>query len=259
MGTITLAGVELDVWESGGGPPLLFLHGAGGFRGDHEFVELLGRQRRVIAPSHPGFGASALADWMDRPDDIAHLYLELLDRLGHPTLDVIGCSFGGWVAAELASMVPARIRRLVMVGPVGVKLGGRDTLDIPDIFATPAAVAEKLLYHEPERFRPDPAKMTDAELAIMLRNRESTALFAWEPYMHNPKLRHRLHRVTCPALFLRGKHDGLISAAYLEGYAALLPYARTQTIPDAGHIPHVERPAAFVDAALGFLTAGESN
>lgn len=253
MGRITLAGVDLDLWQGGDGPPLLLLHGAGGFRADDPFVGLLGRHRRVIAPSHPGFGDSALPDWIDRADDISHIYLDLVARLGDAPLDLIGCSLGGWIAAELASMVPGRFRRLVLVGPVGVKLGGRDTLDIPDIFAMPAADVEKLLYHDPARHRPDIGALSDAQLATMLRNRETTALLTWEPYMHNPKLRHRLHRVTCPSLFLRGESDGLVSAAYLEGYARLLPDARVTTIAAAGHVPQIEQPAAFVDAALAFL------
>jgi pimeloyl-ACP methyl ester carboxylesterase len=253
MRKITLAGVDLDVWEGGDGPPVLFLHGAGGFRAEDPFVDLLSRGRRVIAPSHPGFGGSALPGWLDRPDDIAVLYLELLAQLGHAQMDLIGCSLGGWIAAELASMVPERFRRLVLVGPVGVKLGGRDTLDIPDIFATPAAMAEKLLYHDPDRHRPNLTQLSDEQLAVMLRNRETTALLTWEPYMHNPKLRHRLHRVRCPALLLRGASDGLVSAAYLEGYAKLLPNARTATIAAAGHLPQIEQPAAFAATALAFL------
>src|SRR5580658_6744719 len=253
MATIDLAGLALDVWEGGDGAPLLFLHGAGGFRGDHPFLGLLGRRRRIFAPSHPGFGVSSLPDWIDRPEDIAQIYLGLLDRIAPGPIDLIACSLGGWIGAELVSMVPEKFRRLVFVAPVGVKLGSRDTLDIPDIFALPAETIEKLLYHEPERFRPDPAKMTDQELTVMLRNRETTALLTWEPYMHNPKLRHRLHRVTNKALFMRGEHDGLISAAYMDGYAALLPNARTWTLLDAGHVPQVERPDAFVSAALAFL------
>ena len=150
-------------------------------------------------------------------------------------------------------MVPEKFRKLVFVAPVGVKLGSRDALDIPDIFALPTATIETLLYHEPERHRADPSKMTDQELTVMLRNRETTALLTWEPYMHNPKLRHRLRRVTNQTLFLRGEHDGLISASYMEGYARLLPNARTQTVPNAGHVPHVEQPEAFVSAVLAFL------
>ena len=252
MATIELAGVALDIWEGGAGPPLLFLHGAGGFRGDHAFLELLGKRRRICAPSHPGFGMSSLPDWIDRPEDIAHIYLNLLDRIGEP-VDLIACSLGGWIGAELTSMAPERFRRLVFVAPVGVKTGPRNKLDIPDIFAIPAAEAEKLLYRTPEKFRPDPAALSDGELTVMLRNRETTALLTWEPYMHNPKLRHRLHRVTNKALFLRGEHDGLISAEYMDAYAKLLPNARTLTLPDVAHVPQVEAPEAFAAAALQFL------
>ena len=90
-------------------------------------------------------------------------------------------------------------------------------------------------------------------LRIMLRNRESFALFAWEPYLHNPKLPHRLHRVTCPTLFLRGARDGLISAPYVERYAALLPNARIVTLPDCAHVPQLEQPEAFAGAVNSFL------
>ena len=253
MATIDLAGIALDLWEGGDGPPLLFLHGAGGFRADHPFLGPLGRHRRVIAPSHPGFGLSALPAWIDRPEDIAHIYLNLLDRIEPGPVDLIACSLGGWIGAELTSMVPEKFGKLIFVGPAGVKLGSREALDIPDIFALPAAMVEKLLYYQPERFRADPAKMTDQELTVMLRNRETTALLTWEPWMHNPKLPHKLGRVNNQTLFLRGEHDGLISAEYMDAYAKLLPNARMLTLPNAGHVPQIEQPDAFVEAVLAFL------
>lgn len=255
MAIITVAGIDIDVWEGGDGPPLLFLHGAGGFRPNAAYLDLLGRHRRIIAPSHPGFGLSGIPEWMDRPDDIAHVYLELLDRLNMTRLDIIGTSFGGWIAAELATMQPHRLRRLVLVAPAGVKTGSREELDIPDIFAQPADAVQRMLYVDPEKFRVDPDAMTDEELRIMLRNRESLALFAWEPYFHNPKLPHRLHRVTCPTLFLRGAHDGLMSAEYTARYAALLPDAKIVTVPNAAHVPQLEQPEAFTAAILSFLQA----
>jgi pimeloyl-ACP methyl ester carboxylesterase len=144
----------------------------------------------------------------------------------------------------------------VLVGPVGVKTGPVDRLDIPDIFAQPQSALEKLLFHDPDRMRMDPARLTDEQLAIMVRNRETLALLAWEPYMHNPKLPHRLHRVTAPTLFLRGESDGLVSAEYLAAYARLLPNARTATIAAAGHAPHAEQPDAFANTVLTFLDAG---
>jgi pimeloyl-ACP methyl ester carboxylesterase len=253
--SIAIAGVELDLFEDGNGPPLLFLHSAQGFAPEHPYVPRLSADRRLIAPSHPGFGKSSLPDWIDAIDDIAYIYLELLDRLNLKQLDVIGCSVGGWIAAELATKSPASVRKLVLVGPVGVKTGPIDRLDIPDIFAIPQSEIERLLFHDPERMRADPSRLTDEQLAISVRNRETLALLSWEPYMHNPKLLHRLHRVTAPTLFLRGESDGLVSADYLAAYARLMPNASTDMIVAAGHAPQMEQPEAFTKKVLAFLGA----
>ena len=255
MKTVKIADVDLEFHESGQGSPILFLHGAGGFAPQQPFVAPLSAKHRLIAPSHPGFGRSSLPEWLDSIDDIAHIYLELLDTLGLSELDIIGCSIGGWIAAEIATKVPDRVRRLVMVSPVGVKVGSADKLDIPDIFAMPQSDVDKLLYHDPAKSAPDTKAMSDDQLAAMFRNRETLALLVWEPWMHNAKLKHRLHRVTCPALFIRGSSDGLVSDAYLKAYAALLPNARTHTIAAAGHVPHIEQPEAFASSVLNFLAA----
>jgi pimeloyl-ACP methyl ester carboxylesterase len=73
--------------------------------------------------------------------------------------------------------------------------------------------------------------------------------------MHNPKLLHRLHRVTAPTLFLRGESDGLVSADYLAAYARLMPNASTDMIVAAGHAPQMEQPEAFTKKVLAFLGA----
>jgi pimeloyl-ACP methyl ester carboxylesterase len=248
-----LAGVEIELFEAGAGEALLWLHGGNGFAPAHPFVAPFAARRRLIVPSHPGFGRSALPDWLDSVDDIAHLYLELLDLRGLARVGVVGCSIGGWIAAEMASKAPERFAKLVLVGPVGVKTGPPDKLDIPDIWALPQEEVNRLLFHEPARMQMDPAKLDDDQLSILLRNRETLALLTWEPWMHNPKLRHRLHRVKAPALFVRGASDGLVSAQYLENYARLLPNARIATIPAAGHAPHLEQSEAFAKAVLAFL------
>ena len=90
---------------------------------------------------------------------------------------------------------------------------------------------------------------------MLLRNRESLALLTWEPYMHNPKLKHRLHRAAMPALFIRGAKDGFVSKDYLSRYADLLPNAETMEIPGAGHAPQLEQPEKFTDSVLAFLEA----
>jgi pimeloyl-ACP methyl ester carboxylesterase len=252
---LKLAGVEVEVHEDGEGAPLLFLHSGQGFAPAQPYVGLLGKKRRLIAPSHPGFGRSGLPDWLDAPDDIAYVYLELMDRLGLERVDLVGCSIGGWIAAELATKAPERLKKLVLVAPVGVKTGPEDKLDIPDIFAIPAESVTRMLYHDPAKFPFDAAKFSDEELTILARNRETTAMLVWEPWMHNPKLKRRLHRIGVPTLFLRGASDGLVSADYLARYARLVPNARIETIALAGHAVQVEQPEAFTAKVFAFLDA----
>jgi pimeloyl-ACP methyl ester carboxylesterase len=255
---ISIAGVELEMFERGHGAPILHLHGDAGIAPDVPFIDLIARERRIIAPSHPGFGKSSLPDWLDSVDDIAHIYLELMDRLGLTRTDVVGLSIGGWIAAELATKVPERLERLVLIGPVGVKTGRPDKLDIPDVFALPQDKLDRLRFHDPAKNALDLASLPEEELHIVARNRETLALLTWEPYMHNPKLKHRLHRVNVPTLFLRGASDGIVSAEYLERYAALIPQARTETISEAGHLPHVEQPTATAAKVLHFLQSTQA-
>jgi len=251
--TIDIAGCEIELHQKGSSAPLLFLHSAGGFRPDEAFVDLLAADRKLICPSHPGFGRSALPDWIDNVDDIAHIYLELMDRLGLAKVDVIGCSLGGWITAEMITKAPERFGKIILVAPVGVKTGPADKLDIPDLFTMAPPDVQKLMFHNPEKFAVDFSKLPDEALAIMVRNRESLALLAWEPYMHNPKLPHRLHRVSSPALFLRGESDGLVSGEYVDSYAGLVPGAAVKTIPEAGHALTTEQPGAFAAAVKEFL------
>jgi pimeloyl-ACP methyl ester carboxylesterase len=250
---ISIAGIELEMLERGQGAPLLWLHGGAGIGVDMPFIDLLAKERHVVAPSHPGFGKSSLPDWIDSIDDIAHVYLELMDRAGLTRTDVIGFSVGGWIAAELATKVPERINRLALIAPVGVKTGSTDKLDVPDIFAMPRDKLDRLRFHDPAKNPADLANMPDADLHIIARNNETLALLTWEPYMHNPKLKHRLYRVKAPTLFLRGASDGIVSADYMARYAALLPQARIETIAEAGHLPHVEQPAATAAKIAQFL------
>ena len=250
---ISIAGIELELLDRGQGAPTLHLHGGAGIRSDLPFLDLLAEHRRVIAPSHPGFGKSSLPDWLDSVDDIAHVYLELMDRLDLARVDIIGFSIGGWIAAEIATKVPERINRLVLIGPVGIKTGRADKLDIPDVFAMPREQLDRLRFHDPAKNPTDPASLSDDELLVVARNSETLALLTWEPYMHNPKLKHRLHRVDMPALLLRGESDGIVSAEYLERYRALLPRARVETIAQAGHLPHLEQPQATAAETLQFL------
>jgi pimeloyl-ACP methyl ester carboxylesterase len=136
-GKIAVRGLQLEVVHRGTGPLLLLLHGAGGIDPSAAFLELLARHFEVVAPSHPGFGNSPLPDLFDSVDDLAYVYLDLLEQFDLRDVTLAGFSLGGWIAAEVAVRCAHRLSRLILVGPVGIKAGDRETRDIPDIFALP--------------------------------------------------------------------------------------------------------------------------
>jgi pimeloyl-ACP methyl ester carboxylesterase len=95
--------------------------------------------------------------------------------------------------------------------------------------------------------------MAEADVRVIARNREATARYGWSPYMYDPKLRGRLHRIRVPTLFLWGTADRILSEAYGRAYCAAIPRARFETIARAGHFPHVEQPDEFARSVLAFI------
>jgi pimeloyl-ACP methyl ester carboxylesterase len=251
---VAVRGVELALVERGEGRTILWLHGEEGPDPEAPVLDLLAAHGRVLAPAHPGFGHSPDASDIDTVDDLAYLYLDLLAERGYRDVVLIGSSLGGWIAAEMAVRSPQRLARVVLAGALGIKVGDRETRDIPDIFALHPEEIRRLLYQDPDKARVDYTALSDEQLAVIARNREATALYAWEPYFHNPKLRQRLHRIGVPTLFLWGAEDRFVSAGYYgAAYCAAVPGARLETIEGAGHYPHLDAPDAFVARIREFL------
>ena len=80
-----------------------------------------------------------------------------------------------------------------------------------------------LKWHDPAKGKRDFKSMPEDELTIVARNRETFARFGWEPYLHNPKLKHRLHRIKVPTLLIWGENDGIVTPQYGEAYRKLIP------------------------------------
>jgi pimeloyl-ACP methyl ester carboxylesterase len=148
------------------------------------------------------------------------------------------------------------VARLILVAPLGIKVGDRETRDIPDIWALHPDEVLRLQYHDPARARLDPAALSDDRLTVVARNREATVLYAWEPYFHDPKLRGRLHRIAVPTLLLWGADDRFVAAdSYGAAYRAAIPGAGFETIAGAGHFPHLEQPDAVAERVRAFALA----
>lgn len=253
--TVALGSLELTYFEGGAGRALMFLHDGEGLVPEAPFLASLATRFRVIAPVHPGFGGTMLPSWMNAVDDFAHAHLALARHLQLDRAILVGASLGGWVAAEMATKNAGLVDRLVLIGPVGIKVGPVDRLDVPDIFAMAESEVRRLFYFRPEAWRLDATKKSDAELAVIAQNRETLALVTWEPFMHNPKLKHRLPTIDRPTLVLRGAQDGFVTQDYAASFARLIPGAQLETIAEAGHLPHLEQPEALVKSIVRFLGA----
>jgi pimeloyl-ACP methyl ester carboxylesterase len=248
---IAIQSVDLQVVRQGTGRPLLLLHGGDGPQGLVPLLTRLAERFDVIAPTHPGFAGTAIPEHIDTLADLVYLYLDLLDMLDLHDVMLMGMSMGGWAAVEIAVRNTSRLSQIILVDAVGIKPGDRDTRDIADIFGLPAPEVAKLVWHNLTQ-APSLASMTDEQVTRLAGDRIAHAMYTWEPYMHNPKLRYRLHRIKVPTLLLWGASDGVVPIVYAEAYRQLIPGAKLVVIPEAGHLPHVEQPELVLQHVLAF-------
>lgn len=250
--------VRMRVVSEGAGPPLVFLHGPWGLTWDR-FLETLARSFGVHAPEHPGTTPGA-------PDDIYHLdglwdlvlcYDELLTALKLDEVALVGHSFGGMVACELAAAVPRRVRRLVLIDPLGF---WRDTEPVANwmmldpahlpgvIFRDPTADSAKRMF--------GPSEPPDAAAAARVRlmwAMGATGKFIWP--LPDKGLKKRIHRVSAPTLLVWGKEDRLVPPVYADEFTRRLGDARVQTVDGAGHAPQVEQPEKVARMVAEFVGA----
>jgi len=251
---VAINGSIISYREGGSGPPLLFLHGAGGAESALPFLLPFTDRHRVIVPDHPGFGRSPDPHWLDNIHDVAYAYLDVLDALDLRGVHVLGTSLGGWIAMEIAIRNRTRLASLTLVAAAGIRPG-----DIPtgDLFmwspedrvrklVASASFAEKILA----------LPQTPEQAEVALRNHFTTAKLAWEPRFFDPNLEKWLHRLALPTQVVWGDQDRLFPVEYGRKLAGLIPGSRFTVIEDCGHLPQIEQPdrlaelvAAHIDRA----------
>ena len=249
---IEVAGGKIHCLQSGFGEPLLILHRDVGNPGWLPFYEMLAKKFTVYVPSHPGFDKSERPDWMRNVRDLAALYAWLLKDLKIPSLSVIGLGFGGWIAAELATMNHQLFKKMVLVSAMGVQPGHGEILDQFLLYTTDYIAAgfadrgkmEQLYGKEPE---------VD-QLVTWEINREMTTRIAWKPYMFNQALPVLLRGVDTPTLVVWGKDDKITPVNCGERYMQFLPHAQLVTLDQCGHFVEVEKADELAKLVLPFLT-----
>jgi pimeloyl-ACP methyl ester carboxylesterase len=245
---------EINLFRQGTGRPVVVLHAAGGAGAWNPYLEQLSQHFDVIAPDHPGMGLSdELAEVADMDLLVQH-YVALFDTLGLDRFDLVGASFGGWIAAEVASTVPERIDRLVLMAPGGLDVPGAPVADLPAMTPQqlfPAlfhdqAIAAAILSMPPT---PEAAAQGARDMAGFVRIAGAGPVF-----LHNPELPARLSAITAPTLVITAEEDHIVPRPHSEAYAAQIAGAELHVLPEIGHALYQEKPDVVADEVIAFLS-----
>ncbi len=245
---LTVDGVKTVIYSAGSGEPVLFFHGAGTIDG-FDFLEPWADKFRVIAPYHPGFGESGDdATFTDLHDYVMH-YLNLLDALKLDTVNLVGLSLGGHLAAKFASEQGHRVKKLALIAPAGIIDPQHPMTDIikipgdqiPGLLVSNLEVIKKRL----------PAEINLDFIGERYRESGTVARLLWE-HPTNPKFMRHLHRIQMPTLIVWGDEDKLIPVQHTDTWRKRVPHAEINIYKGAGHLVHLENPEA-ADAIARFL------
>jgi pimeloyl-ACP methyl ester carboxylesterase len=252
--TIEAAGTTLHLSRAGRGRPVLVLHHETGTLDRLPFYDALAAHYDVLVPHHPGYSRSPRPDWMRSVRDIAVVYRGLLSELEIDTAGLVGLGFGGWIAAEMASMAPADLSHLVLVGAMGIKPPQGDILDLAITGYMDYARAG---FHDQKAFdRVYGGEPPVDQLEMWDICREMSFRIAWKPYMYSQTLPHLLGSVRAPALIVWGDDDKVVPQSAAGVYAKALPKARLEIVKGCGHCVDMEQPDALAKLVTNFIAQG---
>lgn len=260
---------KVQVFRGGPGtadaPQVVYLHSAQGETAGLLFLERMADWADTIAPVFPGFGESEGIDHIDDIEDAVFHLLDVFDSLGLDSPAVVGLSLGGWLAAEIATRYPERVSRMVLVNPAGLYIPGHPIKEIfgrnldelaLELFADQSHPVAALMHQMSALSMSTLSGEVPFDLLRpIIQSQAATAKLGWDPYLHNPKLRKRLYRVTAPTLVVHGAVDGLIPRAHAEAYAEDIAGARLVDVEGAAHMLALEKPDELSTLVKEFVSA----
>lgn len=249
----------IEVLEAGDGPPLLFLHGAGGIPIWEGVLPLLARHYRIHAPLLPGFGQSTGLEFLEDQLDLFLHGFDVMEALGLERPYVVGESMGGWIAAEMAALRPKEIGRLALAAPVGL---WRDEAPVADMFGMMTHELVPYLFHDPscpaaQRMLGVGALLSERDdrteeqvefLLALARGFRTAAKFLFP--IPERGLEKRLRRITTPTLVVWGTEDRFVQPLYARIFADTIPATRLALIEGAGHLIGLEGPDPYAAAVV---------
>lgn len=234
--------------------PFVYLHSSMGEHWGPPFLEQINERLEVIYPIQPGFGGDASIDQIDDIEDLAFHYADVLAR--YERVHLAGTSTGGWIAAEIAVRWPEKIESLTLLSAVGIWV---DAYPIAPMWGIQREELAELLFSDQQHPLAQMIRSIDLDdpppeevMLPFINQQTAIAKIAWNPYMHNPKLARRLHRINSPTLLIWGQDDRMVSPEYGRRFAELIPGARFETVP-GGHMAALESPKEVAEKMAGFL------
>lgn len=229
----------------GTGQKVLYLHSAGGVRLSPA-LEKLSQSFRLYVPVLPGFDGTKRRDTLRSMADLADLAAEIIDSEIKEPCDVVGHSFGGWVAAWLAARHPAKVPLLALVAAAGSRPEGVGGLDLE-----PAALRRAMFAH-PENLGPEPP-----DPARQTANREAAHSYTGGKATDRDLLG-SLDKIAALTLIMSGTKDGIIPVESPRLLKSRIAHAFSVYVYDAAHAIDVDQPERFVALLGDFLARGEA-
>lgn len=256
--SIPVCGGSVSVLMGGSGAPLLVLPRDNGHPPNHEFLDLLAGQSTVYFPWLPGFHGSSPEEWewLTSFRDLAIVTRQLIRALDLDRVDVVGLGFGGWLAAEMATMGHELFQTMTLVAPMGIQPKHEYILD--QFLISTEAYARAGFASDESFERVYGTEPEFDQLESWETDREMTSRVAWKPYMYNPVLARLLAAVPTPTVIAWGDADRVVPPECGELYRAALPHAKVQVFPNAGHALDLEQPVALAAAVAAQLSAARA-
>jgi pimeloyl-ACP methyl ester carboxylesterase len=266
---------DAETWfflEQGQGPPLLLLHGLGAssFSWRHT-IPVLSRQYRVLAPDLPAHGRTgptARGDY--RLETLAAGISAFLDRRGVEKAAVAGNSLGGGLALLLARHYPERVAALILLAPAAaltrfplmfypLRLPGLGLLSA--VFMGPwiLPLGLRLVYHRRELITPQVvAGYAPTFKSLANRLAFQRLVRDLEPWPM-AKVESLLQGIAQPVSLIWGQEDRILPVQQADFLTARLPAAEFHLLPEVGHAPQEEAPAAVNEIIIAFLERSLKN
>ncbi|MCY3858253.1 MAG: alpha/beta hydrolase [Gammaproteobacteria bacterium] len=231
---------KISYLRGGDGPSLICLHHSWGNPGSLDLHQKLADNFTVLIPDMPGWGGSERPLWARTVRDIAILVSHFANQVADAPYHLVGFGFGGYVAAEIASMSETTIANLVLVGAVGIQPRDGEIMD-QMMYSHRQYIEESFRDRESyvNHFGEEPAQEMRE---LWDHSREMTARVTWKPYMFNRRLAELLKNVAVRTSLIWGEHDKVVPIDVAEQYQEALKNSQIHIVNNAGHVAEIEAP-----------------